>query len=353
MYKNILLVTAAIVAFMLLSFILFLGVATATNKRHDDIARLDIDNNQKQKLPHDELFSITTFNIGYAGLDKDQDFFADGGKKSRSESYERTMDNLTNMIGFMKQENSDFYLIQEIDTKASRSYKINQYEILKKELAEHGSTFAYNYNSIWVPAPVTRPMGYVDAGMGTFSKYEILEANRYQLRGQESWPMKVFELDRCFVEHIVPLDNGKKLVLVNLHLSAYDKGGKLRSKQVEHLIEYMNAEYQKGNYVVLGGDWNQLLTEAQMEDPTFLENWPDWLVKVPETLTATGFHWAVDPNVMTVRDLATEYIEGETFETIIDGFLVSPNIEVVSVYGHDLGFEYSDHNPVTCILRLK
>jgi len=31
---------------------------------------------------------------------------------------------------------------------------------------------------------------------------------------------------------------------------------------------------------------------------------------------------------------------------------VSPGVEIVSVYGHDLGFENSDHNPVTVCIRL-
>jgi endonuclease/exonuclease/phosphatase family metal-dependent hydrolase len=47
------------------------------------------------------------------------------------------------------------------------------------------------------------------------------------------------------------------------------------------------------------------------------------------------------------------YVEGKTFVIVIDGFFVSPDVEVVSVKNHDTGFMYSDHNPVTIEFRLK
>ena len=105
--------------------------------------------------------------------------------------------------------------------------------------------------------------------------------------------------------------------------------------------------------MILGGDWNQLLSDVQESDPEFVKNWPAWLVKAPTSLTETGFEFAVDETKMTVRDLAAAYVEGETFVTIIDGFLVSPNVEVVEVNTHDLNFANSDHNPVTLTFKLK
>jgi endonuclease/exonuclease/phosphatase family metal-dependent hydrolase len=52
-----------------------------------------------------------------------------------------------------------------------------------------------------------------------------------------------------------------------------------------------------------------------------------------------------------VRDNATPYVKGETFETVIDGFLISPNLEIIKTKTHDLGFKNSDHNPVTVTLK--
>lgn len=43
---------------------------------------------------------------------------------------------------------------------------------------------------------------------------------------------------------------------MNVHLSAYDKGGVYRKKQLQQLNSFLEVEYQKGNYVVCGGDFN-------------------------------------------------------------------------------------------------
>ena len=48
-----------------------------------------------------------------------------------------------------------------------------------------------------------------------------------------------------------------------------------------------------------------------------------------------------------MRNLDAPYDPQQTFTCTIDGFLVSPNVEIVEVHGHHLGFQWSDHNPVT------
>lgn len=338
---------------ILLLFGGFLGYMTITDENPEDVIQVDIENNNKKIIEQGMPFSTTIFNIGYAGLDKDQDFFMDGGKGSRSSSKKQTLTNIDSMLSFLGGTDSDFILLQEVDKDSTRSFNTNQYEMLQQKLKEYGSSFAYNYTVKWVPVPFFKPMGSVSSGIGTFSKYEIEQAIRYQLPGKESWPVQLFELDRCILETKIPVDNGKFLRMVNIHLSAYDKGGIIRKQQVEFLKKYMNEHYQNGDYIVLGGDWNQLLSDVQLNDPKFMEEWPDWLVELPDNFSDGGFQWAVDPNVWTVRDDVKSYVPGENFVTIIDGFLVSPNIEIVDVKGHDLGFEHSDHNPVTTTLILK
>ncbi|NLP47963.1 MAG: endonuclease [Clostridiales bacterium] len=57
--------------------------------------------------------------------------------------------------------------------------------------------------------------------------------------------------------------------------------------------------------------------------------------------------------VPTARNNDMPYEEGKTFVIVIDGFFVSPDVEVLKVENHDTGFLYSDHNPVTIEFRLK
>jgi len=332
--------------------VIFIGYVSWKNPVHKEVEVIDITNNQPKKLSTDEEYTALIFNLGYGGLDKKQEFFMDGGTSSRGESETIVFENIQAMISFLNNEDPDFMLLQEVDIRSSRSYDINQYELLQNRFQSYASAFAYNYQAIWVPVPILNPMGYAKSGLVTLSKYTMHHGLRRELTGQESWPVILADLDRILLETRIPVDNSRDVVLINLHLSAYDEGGILRKKQVEDLLKLINEVYTQNEYVILGGDWNQLLSTVQLEDPDFLEKWPEWLVPIAESLGDTGYQWGVDETVMTVRDLGTPYIPGETFETVIDGFLVSPNIKIIEVIGHNLGFEHSDHNPVTLKFQL-
>lgn len=292
-------------------------------------------------------FTVTTFNIGYAGLDRAQDFFMDGGTMSRSSSKMQTEANLDAFVGFMDKHRSDIYLLQEVDRKASRSYKVDEVRRVQESLPEYSAIFALNYKVPWVPVPVFRPMGSVQSGLLTLSKYRSIANTRYDLPGKEKWPVQLFELDRAMIESRYALDNGKELVVVNLHLSAFDKGGEIRKVQLEFLSAYITEEVDKGNYMIVGGDWNHALPGTDSAAFPATQGWPEWLQPFPEGFAPDGFVWGVDPGTPTVRTLDTAYYEGVNFLAVIDGFLVSPNVEVVEVTGTSLGFENSDHNPVT------
>ena len=80
----------------------FLAYMTLTKEQPADVISLKVENNKERVLATGNEFKVTTFNIGYAGLDKDQDFFMDGGKGSGSSSKEQTETNLKNMLSFYK-----------------------------------------------------------------------------------------------------------------------------------------------------------------------------------------------------------------------------------------------------------
>ena len=46
-------------------------------------------------------------------------------------------------------------------------------------------------------------------------------------------------------------------------------------------------------------------------------------------------------------------MEKESFQAVIDGFLLSPNVQLEEVEGLNLGFENSDHNPVKMTISMK
>ena len=51
----------------------------------------------------------------------------------------------------------------------------------------------------------------------------------------------------------------------SLHLSAYTSDGKIADEQLELLLCDMQAEYEAGNYVIGGGDFNKDLLEGGSE----------------------------------------------------------------------------------------
>ncbi len=344
---TILKITLKIVLVLAIIFIGFLSYIIITDYRPEEIIPSDIINDNEVVINGD-TFTVTTYNIGYCGLDKNQDFFLDGGTTSRTSSEAQSLMNLTSVSDFILNTNSDFYFLQEVDESGDRSADVNQLKYLTETYSNLSSSFSYNFKAPWIPIPVTKPMGSAYSGLLNFSNFSITESNRLSLPVDESFPNKFFDLDRSIMEDVYDLGNGKTLYMVNIHFSAYDKGGLVRAEQAQFLVDYINERYNENTYIVFGGDWNHLL------DPDlYTDDMPEWVHMLPEELFETGFKLAYDNTVNTVRSDDQPYVKGENFETVIDGFLISPNIEIVLVEGHALDFENSDHNPVTLTFRLK
>ncbi|GAB6991057.1 endonuclease/exonuclease/phosphatase family protein [Paenibacillus pini] len=342
-----------IVLIPVLIIALFLIYITVDDYKPAAQVELQTSNNKGENLKQGEPFTVTTFNIGYAGLDQGQDFFMDGGTMSRSSSKKQTEANLSSIGDILEDTGSNLYLLQEVDVNSSRSNHINEVEELTNRFPTYSSTFAINYKVPWVPIPVLHPMGSVHSGLLTLSTLHSASSTRFDLPGKEKWPVQQNELDRAFIASRFPVNNGKELVLINLHLSAFDKGGNIRKQQLDFLASFIKQEMEKGSYLIMGGDWNHSLPGTDSSQFKTTQGWPEWLQAFPETFTPKGFQWANDPSTPSVRTLDVSYQAGVNFRAVIDGFLISPNIEIVSVQGHDLSFKNSDHNPVTGSFILK
>ncbi len=295
-------------------------------------------------------YTALIWNIGYAGLGAEMDFFYDGGEKVR-DSRENVQNNLGNIAAWLERNDSiDFILLQEVDEKSKRSYKSNQVNVLNKVLSSHYSFFCLNYHVRYVPMPFLRPMGKVKSGLLSYSRHIPLKSIRYSFPGNYGWPKGIFMLDRCFMEQRFPLNNGKELVVINTHNSAYDDGS-LRKEQLNYLRSFLLEEETNGNYVLIGGDWNQC-------PPGFIGNFSGEvfdtvnLQHIQEGYPREGWSFVYDGQYPTNRRVKTVYKKGKTPVTLIDYFLVSPNIEVLKVQGVDMGFRYSDHNPLIIHFKL-
>ncbi len=316
------------------------------------------------KTLDDSVFTLVTWNVGYGGLGAESDFFYDdegmwysGNSMIRSpESSVRK--NLDGALQFLKnnRDTVDFFLLQEADWASDRSFGIQQYEAYQKSLPGFMADFALNYKCDRVPIPLLEPWhsyGRVLSGLATFSRYQPSEATRHQLPGHYPMPDRVFQLDRCAALHRYPAPGGKDLVVINLHNSAYDPGDKIKAIQLPYLRELALAEYAKGNYVVLGGDWNQCPPYFRFDSflPGNAQGYKQG--NLPPDFFPDGWIYAYDPGIPSNRKARDPYEKGKTFETLIDFFLVSPNIQILLVKGIEQSFQFSDHQPVLLTVKLE
>jgi endonuclease/exonuclease/phosphatase family metal-dependent hydrolase len=330
-------------------FVLFLAYASLDNYHPEAVVTQDMEK-PPDVLDDSASFNLLIWNIGYAGLDASMDFFYDGGKQMRpdKETVERNMEGIKQTLE--PYLSYDFILLQEVDKNSKRSYHLDEYALIQDQFKDHYSFFGKNYDVFFVPIPLKEPMGKVESGLMTLSGPYPLSVERHAFPGNYSWPMSLFMLDRCFLVNRYVLANSRELVVINTHNSAYDDGS-LRTAQMDHLRDYLLSEFEKGNYVIVGGDWNQTPYGVEPHLPNHLFDTEN-LTYVEKDYPAPGWIWAYDPGLPTNRRVKTPYDPASTLTTIIDCFLLSPNLQVQDLAALDLGFQYSDHQAVRLELTL-
>ncbi len=326
--------------------------------RIEDHTALETENNAKQRLKTDTPYTAVTYNIGFGAYGPDYSFFMDtgemedgtltAGKYGKAISRESAETNVKGAAEELKVLGADFMLLQEVDVDADRSYHMNQLEQLKEEFPDYGNVFANNFHSAYLLYPFSDPHGAVDAGLLSFSRYHIETAERRSYPVDNSFITKFTDLDRCFAVMRLPVEGGRELVLINSHMSAYDEGGLIRAKQLELLNSVMEEEYQAGNYVIVGGDFNHALGEEAAEGFPSEQKFPAWVAVLTQEDIADGITIMRAENeldVPTCRGADIPYKKGVNFTTVVDGFLVSDNVKATAE-NIDTDFGYSDHNPV-------
>ena len=344
MFRKLFRYTAIVAAFLLVLFGLFLVHASLTYYNPEPKQSVWFSDIPDTIAAGDTLTAIT-WNIGYAGLGSNMDFFYDGGRKVR-DTKPRTLQNLDSITSILTQHSHrDFFLLQEVDFGSRRTYSINQLEPISRALNRQNSV-GYNYDVLFVPIPLLNPMGRVFSGVVTYSQPVPETSTRYQYPGQFAWPLRLFNLRRCMLVNRYPTSNGREFILVNTHNSAFDDGS-LKQQEMECLKAFVTAEYGKGNYVVIGGDWNQSPPDFPLS--TFGDNYvvPFFrLTNIGQNFMPEAWNWAYDPSEPTNRYLNEPFSPAKSYTGILDFFLLSPNIRLVSCKTQNLNFEYSDHNPV-------
>lgn len=375
--KKIIKITGIILLALIIVLAAYIIYLYASYHRIPDNQELQVEEISQNTEAGNELtteknYSALTYNIGFGAYTPDFSFFMDGGKSSWAKSKDSVKETIKGAGELVASKNPDFALVQEIDLDATRSYHVNEYSILKETIPAYNCVFAQNYDSAFLFYPFTQPHGKSKAGLALFSKYPITGSLRRSFPISTSFT-KFFDLDRCYSISRVPVDNGKELVIFELHMSAYGNSDAIREGQIWMLSEDMQKEYEAGNYVICGGDFNHDLkaadtqskasdadnnTQTDSEDSAEPES---WAYPFPRSELPEHFSFCLDRlsedeknNLWnSARNADMEYVPGETYTVTLDGFIISDNVKCTKYENINTGYSYSDHDPVYMEFQLK
>ena len=303
----------------------------------------------------EEPFTIMTWNIGYGALGDNADFFMDHGKMVQTADRNRINRNLYNIRARIDEVRPNIIFLQEVDISSTRAKHVDEYSLFKHHLNNYSTAYATNHKVLYLLYPLTNPIGNVHSGIATLSKYTIESANRIQLPSPYIWPISMVNFKRCALVSYVPIkDSDKKLVLMNVHLDAYTSD-KHKEEQTKKLIKIMEQEKKKGNYVIVGGDFNQTFSNINIKKYPIGDNvWKPG--KIDISMFNEEWQLLMDTETPSARSLDQPYenADKEKFQYyVIDGYIVSNNIEVQSIKTQDYEFTSTDHNPVLMKISLK
>ena len=333
---------------------LLLAILTVTEYKPADGELLDVQGSASKVLREGDSLTVMTWNVGYGALGDNADFFMDGGSMVYSSSRERVEENLNAIGDRIDAVAPDVLLLQEVDQHSWRSRRVDEPAYFTGRMPDYDSVFAYNYKVAFVPYPIP-PMGRVESGLQLFSAYPIRYAERLQLPISFKWPVSLANLKRGLCVSRIPLEgSSRELVIIDLHLEAYDEGDG-KAAQTKMLKDVLEEERSKGNYVIAGGDFNQIFSDY--DDGTYAVHEGMWVPGRIETSDfGSAWQFLMDSSVPSCRSLDAVY-EGADKENwqyyLIDGFIVSDNVKVDSLQTQDLDFVNSDHDPVVLKVTLQ
>ena len=357
-----------IICIIVAAFAVFLIVLSVTEYKPAALEKAELSNTTAiaptKTVSAGDSFTIMTWNIGYGALGDNADFFMDGGSMVRTADKARVQQNMGNITEFFKSISPDIAIFQEVDQDSDRSEHIDESVLLTEASAASSmgaaqTMFGTNYKTLMVP--LGWPLyGSIDGGLMSFSTFAVDSAERVSLPNSYSWPISLFQLKRCELITRIPVQGtDKELVIINQHPDAYTDEAH-HAEQVAAILETLKAEAAKGNYVITGGDWNHTFSNIDTSDYPLLSTteWVPGYIKTEDF--GEGWQFVMDSSEPTCRLLDHPLVNADGTVSdlpiqyyMIDGFIVSDNIQVDAVKTYNQGFTSSDHNPVVMKVTLK
>lgn len=288
-----------------------------------------------------QTLTALTWNIGYGSLGAGADFFVDGGNNVRALD-KPAITRATHWIStYLAGAEADVLLIQEAATPSFLTRGVDIRGALLDHLPHLTAHFWADFRTYLVPPPLR-----VEHGMASFSRLQGAAPIVLPMPQDPKYHFGFLKKYYAALVTSFPIaGTDQQWVVINMHLSAFDPGAATRASQIGALFDYAQAAYARGDFVIIGGDWNMRLADVDFPHQTDARHL-HWIHDMPDTSLPQGWQWGVDPRTPTVRTMNQPYVPGENFTMVIDGFAVSPNVQIDDVTTTDLAFEHTDHHPV-------
>ena len=132
------------------------------------------------------------WNIGYAGLGRESDFFYDGGKEG-IESLKIVEKNFKGILQTISrfQGSVDFFNPRS-EIRCKRTHWNNEYKQIGDLLPGYVTLFSKNNDVRYIPIPLTNPLGKVQLGLAFNSKYKTAESSRYAFECNYNFQYSLF-----------------------------------------------------------------------------------------------------------------------------------------------------------------
>jgi|CXWL01.1.fsa_nt_gi hypothetical protein len=291
-----------------------------------------------------DTLEILDWNLGYGGLGKDSDFIADGGTHTFPPSRAHVEANVAAIGELLEQRTEDVVIVEEIARGGPVNYWVDLKARVDAALAGRNSVFFADFKTRLMPWPLR-----MEHGQAIYARPRIDATDVVALPAEDAGIMGVRRRYASVVARL-PMQDGPGWTIASVHLAAFDADAAVRTRQLHEVLAWAQAEYASGRHVVLGGDWNFQLADTNFPHTTE-ERFLFWLFPFPHGALPEGWRIAADPTTASVRTNERPYRRGENYTTVIDGFIVSPNVAIESVEGIDLDFEHTDHQPVRVRVR--
>ncbi|MDD6467839.1 MAG: hypothetical protein PUF50_06620 [Erysipelotrichaceae bacterium] len=330
------------------------------NRLTEDETQLKVNRNRTWYMEPKKEYHALSYNIGFgAHTPEFSNRFENGqmenGKKTKGKynfgiSAEQVNTNMHEIQQYVKELDHDFYLFQNVDHASTRSYMIDQQEILSTGLSRYsriGSPFQHS-SYLFYPYPQER--GLINSELLTYSRYKTTYGMVKKLPVNYSFFQKFSEPDYGFSVCWLPVANTDVyFVLINVQ---FIQDPNMRKAQLETVMELAKEEYLDGNYVMMGGTFN---FDASVIEKTSKQKKPKWIDSITNYEITDGFRFVPFENETehsSWRSADLPYELGTNYEAILDGFIVSDNI-TASAKILDTQFQYSNHNPIELTFQLQ